>query len=109
MKTLEYKRLTKYLNPLHDKKSDGTKFFVDWNYHNQVFIPYVFMKFAFAQSFKRFILKIPACVIMLDFQKSGYIYPRFKDFKILWQLAQDFCESLVLAFHHVMCWILYQL
>ena len=28
--------MTKYLNPSRDKESDGTKFFVDWNYHKQV-------------------------------------------------------------------------
>ena len=31
--------MTKHLNPSRDKESDGTKFFVDWSYHNQVIIP----------------------------------------------------------------------
>ena len=31
--------MTEHLDPSRDKEFHGTKFFVDWSYHNQVIAP----------------------------------------------------------------------
>ena len=60
--------MTKYLNPSHDKESDGTKFFVDWSYHNQVIVPEAFYEMRFCAKFYKCFIAI-ACAIYIGFSK----------------------------------------